>query len=439
MACCLPVSLNVPLVRVSPRRLGNYRRVFEELAARGDLVWVETAHQRFLLVNSPEYVREMLIERADRLVKPDSQTIETGPPAPAPADEGIPVPEFRAALARGMGAGRVPDVLAGITSAAGSEVLGWRDGMRVRLMPRMRRLAVTASCRASFGSSLSPDEEARAERAVRWMGRTPQVNSPASRRWDRLTLNRRRRRNGFEQLIGLSRSLVANADLSRPSELTAILEDLPELAPSLADEQAEGLFAELFMGAVAPLAQSGAWTLLRFSTEKEPAARLRAEWDAVLPAGAPIDREALARLRYTEAFVREVTRFHPTNPRITRHAAEETSLGGERVPKLTRVILNVSALHSDARFYEEPERFAPERWVEGRPGSHKFAYVAFGVGGRRCLGETMAMTSLTAMLPILARDWDFSFEKLRFSAAGRHQPAESVKATLRAWRGSGPS
>jgi cytochrome P450 len=213
--------------------------------------------------------------------------------------------------------------------------------------------------------------------------------------------------------------------------MTAVLEDLPQLAPSLTNEERQAVFVELFLGAVGPLTQTAGWTLVRFATEKEAAARLRAEWETILPTGT-IDREALARLHSTEAFVREVTRLHPTNPRITRHALDETSLGGERIPKDARVILNLNALHRNPRLFDEPERFAPERWMDGRPGAHKFAYVAFGVGGRRCLGETIAMTSLIAMLPILGRDWDLSFRRLRVSGAGRHQPAESVKATLHA-------
>ena len=423
------------IARASRRQLRkDYRGVLSDLARLGALVWVNAGQQRFLLVNGADYVREALVDRANQLVKPDSQSIETGPPAPATADEGIPIAEFRVALNRGIGPGRVPDVLTSVTSAAGAEVAQWRDGMRLSLMPRMRRLAITAMCGASFGSSLGTDELVRAERAVRWIGRTILVNSPAARRWDRLKLNRWRRTRGRRELLALSHSLIANADLSRPSEMTAVLEDLPQLAPSLSEEARQAVFVELFLGAVGPLTQTASWTLLRFGTEQEAAARLRAEWDAVLPVESTIDCEALARLRYTEAFVREVTRLHPTNPRITRHAVLETTLGGERIPKDARVILNLNALQRNPRLYNEPERFAPERWLDGRPGAHKFAYITFGVGGRRCLGEAMAMTSLIALLPILGRDWYLSFGRIRVSGTGRHQPAESVKATLHARR-----
>ena len=82
--------MTAPLVHVSPRTLRkDYRRTLVELASRGDLVWVDTGGQRFLLVNTPELVRELMVERAEELVKPDSQVIETGPPVPTAADDGI--------------------------------------------------------------------------------------------------------------------------------------------------------------------------------------------------------------------------------------------------------------------------------------------------------------------------------------------------------------
>jgi cytochrome P450 len=416
--------VTAPLVRISPRTLRKHRRrVFRDLATQGDLVWVDTGHQRFLVVNTAELVRELMIDRADELVKPASQTIETGPPAPAPAYEGIPVPEFRAALAKGLGPGRVLDTVDSFSAAAADEAAQWRERLRFRLMPRLRRLVITALCRSAFGSCLSPVEVARAERAVRGTDRTLNVSTRAAERWDRLTLNQWRRRGSYAQLVALSDSLVAHADRNRPTELTAALDDLPGLAPSLSERDLRVMLVELFLGAVGPLTQASAWALLRFSTEPEAAKRLRREWAGALPTG---------KLPYTEAFVREVTRFHPTNERITRQAVQETTLGGERVPKLTRVILNVQALHSSARFFGEPGRFAPERWLDGRPSPNRFAYVAFGVGGRRCLGDTMTVTGLTSMLPALLGDWNVVFGRLLFTSRGRYQPAESVKVTVRA-------
>jgi cytochrome P450 len=421
-----------PEVRVPVRALRrDLVSVLDGLRVHGDLVWVSAGRQRFLLVSGPEEVREVMIDRAAELVKPRSQAIETGPPAPE-VGESYPVPLLRQAVARGLGAGRTADALEAIAAAAAVETVEWRDGLRLALMPRVRRIAIRWACRASFGSRLSDDEIGEVEAVMRWFGRLPAVTSPAVRRGRYLTPHGLRRKRVLARLAALAGSLIDNADLTRPTELTAIVRDLPGFAPAVTLEERKALVGDLLLGAAEPLTQTAGWMLFRFASEAQAAARLREEWDDVLAGGRRVDRAAVARLRYTGAFVREVTRLHPTNLRITRSAVVDTSVAGERVPARTRVILNVNGLHRDPRFYEEPERFLPERWLDGRPNTHKLAYVAFGVGERRCLGESLALVSLAALLPALTRAWELSFSGLRLASTVRRQLADDLQVTLRA-------
>lgn len=422
--------MTVREVRVRVRELRrDVAAVLQALAAEGDLVWVRVGRQRFLLVSGPDQVREVLVDRAEELAKPASQTIETGPPTAMTVDGGIPVPLLRRALAKGMGGDRIGEVLAAVADAAATETVDWRDGLVLRLMPRLRRIAIRWTCRASFASSLTDDEIAQAEAAMRWFDREPRV---VSRRGRRLTPYGLGRRRAMARLAAVEDGLIANADLSRPTELTAVVRDLPEIAPSLTVERRKDLVSELFLGAAGPLTQAAGWTLRRFAGEPDAAARLREEWSDVLARDEPVDRALLPRLRYTDAFVREVTRLHPTNDRITRVAVVDTSVGGEPVPVHARVIVNVNGLHCDPRFYAEPERFLPERWLDGRPNAHRHAYVSFGLGGRRCLGETMALVSLAALLPALTRRWDLAFSGHGASSTGRRQLSESVRVSLSA-------
>jgi cytochrome P450 len=421
-----------PVVEVSPGALADdFVAVFDELKSRGDLVWVDTGSRRFLLVNSPDFVRELLVERAADLAKPSSQTLETGKAEATPGAEGIPVAEFRAALTKGMGAGRVPEVLLAVAGAASAEVERWTDGMQLRLIETLRRIAIATVCHGAFGTHLDLDETTRAERALNDLERGVRVKTKRTLLVHRLKGDELRRRVAYEELARIADRLIANADLSAPTELTAVVQDLPALAPALSAQQIRGLLVELFMGAVEPLTQTSSWMLVRFVEETQAAERLRDEWAEVFTAGYAVDKTTLAASPQTAAFVREVTRLHPTNERITREAIADTSVGGERVPALTRVILNVNALHRDPRSFAEPDRFWPERWLEGRPTEHKLAYVAFGVGGRRCLGETIALVTLTALLPTLARDWDFELGELRIASGGRRQPADTTTVTLR--------
>jgi cytochrome P450 len=372
-------------VRVSLTELRkDFEVVLDGLSHDGDLVWVEAGKQRFLLVNEPDAVREVLVDRSRELVKPRSQAIGTGPPTVERAPD-IDIAEIRRVTTRRLGDADA-DAAAAAREAAAAETAGWHDGDEVELMPMLRRIASRVAARAAFGSELDDENLARLDTVLRWLDDAPRV-VPVSR-----FSGHSLRRGQVQQLLA---QVVEHLDVEA------------ELMPVAGD---------LLMGAVGPLAQTAAWLLVRFAGEPEEAARLRAEWP---------DAER------TQAFIREVTRLHPTNPRITRAAVVDTTVGGEPVPARTRVVLNVNAISRDPRFYEQPERLLPDRWLGGRP--HKFAYLSFGLGERRCLGETFALAALSALLRALCGGWELRFGELQETGAGRRQPTEATRVTVGVW------
>jgi cytochrome P450 len=372
-------------VRVSLAELRkDFEAVLEGLSHDGDLVWVEAGKQRFLLVNEPDAVREVLVDRSGELVKPRSQAIDTGPPMLERTPD-IDISEIRRAATRRLGDADA-DAAAAARDAAAAETAGWHDGDEVELMPMLRRISSRVAARAAFGCELDDEDLARLDAVMRWLDDAPRV-VPASR-----FSGHSLRRGQVQQQLA---QVVERLDVD------------PELAPVAGD---------LLMGAVGPLAQTAAWLLVRFAAEPEEAARLRAEWPEA---------------ERTQAFIREVTRLHPTNPRITRAAVVDTTVGGEPVPARTRVVLNVNAISRDPRFYEQPDRLLPDRWLGARP--HKFAYLSFGLGERRCLGETFALAALTALLPALCGAWELRFGELQETGAGRRQPAEATRVTVGVW------
>jgi cytochrome P450 len=293
-------------------------------------------------------------------------------------------------------------------------------------MPALRRIAIRATCRGLFAAEATEQEVARLETVLRWFDEQPRVAAPR-----RSPRGRIRRAVVLGQLASVARGLAARADRARPSELTAVVSDLAGHAPELGGRERLALIGELLVGAAAPLAQTAGWLLVRFATEHAERAPLRAEWEEALGTGASL-ADALPRLRRTEAFVRETTRLHPTNPRITRVALVDTAVGGEPVPERTRVVVNVNRVNREPSAYDEPDRFRAERWLDGRPAAGSFAYVSFGLGERRCLGEHVGLAGLVALLPSLVRDRDVELERLVASATGRRQLADDALVALRA-------
>jgi cytochrome P450 len=128
-------------------------------------------------------------------------------------------------------------------------------------------------------------------------------------------------------------------------------------------------------------------------------ARAHAELDSVvgrgrLPAWADEDR-----LPYLSAIINETLRWRPTfalgGP---AHAPTEDDIyKGYLIPAGTSVIGNLYAISKNPREYPQPERFWPERFLEGfnRPAyPNKRGHNAFGWGRRVCSGEPLAQQSL---------------------------------------------
>jgi cytochrome P450 len=154
------------------------------------------------------------------------------------------------------------------------------------------------------------------------------------------------------------------------------------------------------------------------------AARLHAELDAVLPADQPPTLEQLKRLPYTMQTIQEVLRLYPPSPAQPRDARVDQALGELRVQPGTYLLLFPYATHRHPEFWEEPERFDPDRFLPSREQArHPFAYYPFGGGQRICLGNSFAMLEALILTALLAR---------RFSArlVAGHQPRIEMAGTL---------
>jgi len=156
----------------------------------------------------------------------------------------------------------------------------------------------------------------------------------------------------------------------------------------------------------------------------EHAARLRAEVDAVLGRRSATLQD-VPKLVFADAVVRETLRLYPPAYAIGRSVVEPFELAGYAVPAGTELMMSPYALHHDARYFPDPERFRPERWLDGSTDAlPRFAYFPFGGGPRICIGNHFAM--LEAVL-VLATLWQHAEVVI---AAG-FEPQLSPIVTLR--------
>uniref|UniRef100_A0A182FZX1 Uncharacterized protein n=1 Tax=Anopheles albimanus TaxID=7167 RepID=A0A182FZX1_ANOAL len=112
------------------------------------------------------------------------------------------------------------------------------------------------------------------------------------------------------------------------------------------------------------------------------------------------------KLPYVEAFLLEVQRFFSIAAvNGPRRALKDCTLGGYRVPKDTTVLMGLRNVHMDPEHWGDPEVFRPERFLDAdRNIVNSERVLAFGLGQRRCLGETLARSCLfTFFVGVLKR------------------------------------
>ncbi len=160
-----------------------------------------------------------------------------------------------------------------------------------------------------------------------------------------------------------------------------------------------------------------AWYLLSQAPWVER--RLHDELDSVLGGRAPT-LEDVRRLEYTRAVAEETLRLYPPVPLLSRQSKEEDVIGGRTVKPNSLVLVIPWLIHRHKHYWDRPEHFLPERFLDSKNRPNPFSYIAFSVGPRICTGASFGLAEVILSLAVLAQKF-----KLRL------RPGEQVKPVCR--------
>lgn len=125
-------------------------------------------------------------------------------------------------------------------------------------------------------------------------------------------------------------------------------------------------------------------------------------------------------LTYAMAVVYEALRLFPmvgVMPKISTADAKITvgfppHTQTLQVPASTKVLVHSTALHYSPSYWENPDEFDPERFMD--PHWNRDAFIAFSLGPRACIGRRFAETTLVAELAALISKYKVSIDESRF-------------------------
>jgi len=276
---------------------------------------------------------------------------------------------------------------------------GLNDGRTLDAHAAMTALTLRIATETLFGSDESDAARVVGDALRLMMGQFPYMLTPIGSLRSRLPFRKtrqfwharatldaimfeliaRRRRDGSERTDALSLLLAARADDTgyRP-----------------ADSQLRDEIMTLFIAGHETTANALTWALVLLAQHPGIDDRLAA-------AARDGDRAYIVRT------VKEVLRLYPPAWIIGRETLRDVTLnGGVAIPERTTVFFAPLMLHRRPDLFPYPDRFDPDRWHGSEPPP--FAYVPFGGGARRCIGEEFALAEIAIVLTSLVSRWRFT-------------------------------
>ncbi|MFP5282263.1 MAG: cytochrome P450 [Actinomycetes bacterium] len=308
---------------------------------------------------------------------------------------------------------RIAGYEAHFAGAARRTARRWVDGGAIDLVAEMSAITLDAAGAALFGSDLREPAPRITRALTNLLAGFRLAVAPGGPRLLRSPLPAAVRvRSAKAELENVVDDLVRGrwARVRSPRPMLELLAAQPELT----DRQIRDEVMTLLLAGHETTAMALVWALAAIDREPSVRAGLEAEWDAgpdASPVGQPTDT-----LPLTAAVLAETLRLWPPSWVFSRRVLEPLVLGGRSVPVGTMCLISPALLHRDPRWWPEPDRFRPDRWLRRTPGeADRFdpkspgqprgAYLPFGAGPRMCIGEHFAWSEAATVLAELGRTW----------------------------------
>jgi cytochrome P450 len=413
----LPPGLKLNLPFYLTRKFfkpGDPIKLFEYLQETyGSMSHYRIANSDVFVVHEPEFIREILVNQADKFIKERTQKrmkillgngLITSDGEFHKRQRRIAAPAFHRQRIQAYGA-----VMTDRALAMREE---WQPGKEIGALAEMMRVTLQIVARTLLNTDVTAEVQQindevnaimdlynflvalpRAEAYLHWPIPGLMRFRRARKRLDAVVYriiaeHRQEKTDGGDLLSMLLRSRDDEADHS-----------------GMTDEQVRDEILTIFLAGYETVATALTWTWYLLAQNPEAEARMHEEIDTVLQGRTPT-LEDLPQLKYVEMVFAESMRLYPPAWAMGRQATSDVELGPYRLPAGSYVFFSQYIIQRNPEYWPDPLAFRPERFsVDQKAARSRFIYFPFGAGSRQCIGESFAWMEGVLVLATLAQKW----------------------------------
>lgn len=410
----IPLTKGLPLIGSLPQLIKNpFGYLKQARASYGDIYNLNLGISKMLLINNPRQMQHIMVDNAQNYRKGGAMWDAIR----AMLGNGLVVSEgsFWMRQRRMMQPQFHRQRLAALNDlmvSAITEALDtWEksaNGSDFNVSPAFSELTMKVITRTLFGTGLSPEEMDRSAKAldyaVNYILKAIVLNSLPS--WMPAP-GRKQYQEAIAEIDKTVYRIIADsrANKGEANHLMAMLLDLvdEETGEGMTDQQLRDEVTTLFLAGyeTTSIALTWAWDFL--TQRPDVMKKLQAEVDAAIGDRVPTFAD-LMKLPYSRMILQETLRIRPPAWQLPRTAIEDDEIDGYPIPAGTTVTGLIYMCHFHPDEWDNPEAFDPERFSpEKSEKRHKFAYMPFGAGQRKCIGMDFALMEGQLALAMVAQ------------------------------------
>jgi cytochrome P450 len=288
-------------------------------------------------------------------------------------------------------------------------ISNWRAGSDVELGPEMMSLTFDIVAEILFGTDISKDTE-RVQRSMHIaIDRIERTMLPGLDRMDSWPIPYFKKfHTAADDLNDVASKIIRTRierGIKRDDLLGILLEATTPEGERLSAEEISDETLTLILSGHETTANVLTWAFAYLSEYPKYWEQLAIEAEEVLAHRGEDDFAShLFRAPIASTIFSEVLRLCPPVWVAPRRALEDVELGGRFVPKGAHVLVSQFVTQRDPRYFDNPDKFIPERWQgDFEKSLPKGAYFPFGAGTRKCLGDQFALLEGRIIILEIAR------------------------------------
>jgi len=111
-----------------------------------------------------------------------------------------------------------------------------------------------------------------------------------------------------------------------------------------------------------------------------------------------------------DACQKETLRIVQTSAALRRNIFEDLKIGEHVIPKGSFLVYSIADVHLNPDIYEDPFKFDPDRYAEGRGEDKKgtLSYLGWGAGRHLCSGMKVAKLEIKIVIALFLAGYEFN-------------------------------